>query len=235
MNKLPPIPSNFNPDGQQRKLSEWMAEWHADRLLADADNQTPPVSHQPPTGASWPETSPIPGSILLLCPTEPLLSARPRYIAILNIGPDGQLLVAPFSRFSQPAIPGELNLGGEALLTRVLCIWNTRRVATLPPAWTAGMMAESERAKAMTIYANLIEKTPIPLSLKEQTGPALQHPLDPRWAYLDDERQWIELSLAKERIHTQSSYEQISAPTPLPKAAESRAEYRTSNDNAKPE
>jgi hypothetical protein len=225
MNKLPPLHPTSKNEQLQRKLKDWLVEWNTEQVMAEKLSSAIPVHAPPVHGADL-----TPGCILLLCPTSRPLSARPRYIAILDTHHDDPKLVAPFSRFSTPATPGELDLGGESLLTRVLCVWNARLCSMLPSGWMVGTLTEQERLNALEVYASLIENKPVEAFLHDQIGPPLQHPLDPRWEYLDAERDWVDLCLSGKRIHPLSIYQRSS--TPLPKAAEHRANYQT-NDNTK--
>ena len=51
--------------------------------------------------------------------------AQPRYIAVLQEWDDGEVLIAPFSKFHIPAVQGEMKTNQEHFSLQNLELWNT--------------------------------------------------------------------------------------------------------------
>jgi hypothetical protein len=178
-------------------LAAWMHEWQLDRRLRQADEAAPGAA--PPAPCRYPATAPgrgviAAGQIRLLPPVTPQTAARPVYVAVLAQAGGGVWQVAPFGRFATPALPGELALRRRALHLRVLCLWNVSALpdALLRAAWQAGRLSAPEQRGAASVQAAL-RGTPLPGMLARRVGPPLVHPLDPRHAYLDEERAlWLD-------------------------------------------
>ncbi len=235
MSRWPAIQADARTLAQRQKLAQWMAEWHIEHDLQE--KESPPVVCAPKPADPHP-TPLVPGHIALLQPLSPPLATRPRYLAVLDRRPDDTLLMAPFSRFSCPATPGELELGGTALPTRVLCVWNARwtHPADLPAYWEAGSLTSEERTDALVLAQHLMGEIPLPRSLEERIGPPVRHPLDPRHDYLDEEKEWMHACLPKTTLRdvkdSETLYgEHAERTSSFPMAAEERETYHTPPEN----
>jgi hypothetical protein len=155
-------------------------------------------------------------------------------VAILQEETDNRLLLAPYGRFSEPAIPGELLTGRTAPPLRVICPWNflvTNRLR-LEHSWLVSDMADTETAEALSVLAHTVDGIALPAALTERVGPPLRHPLDPRHDYIEEERTWtdqIGSRCADGGMVVRDglvSWPQLARePRPLRKAAETRAHY----------
>lgn len=177
---------------QRQKLAAWLEAWRLDQTLAAVDDAMPdtqdartavscPVA-KTMAGERYRETPTAPprtGDILLLKPLTPLTARRPVYVLVLGLGEArGTRRVAPFARFDVPATPEEVITGLPPPPLRVLALWNQRvvpmvRLAAL--AWSVRRLSRAQRLAALA-------------SDDRRRGPPLVHPLDPRHAYLDEER-----------------------------------------------
>jgi hypothetical protein len=169
--------------------------------------------------------------IRLFHPFSKETNGRLRYVAVLKENKDGSWLVAPFGRFSEPAVPGEWKTGRKAPSLRILCIWNARWMARsiLERSWVVDRMPASKIEHALVIQQFLAEGKEPSRLFSNQIGPPLIHPLDPRMEYLEEERAWFSALSAKHTLgkgidlpSTVSSGEDHS----LPLAAEKHGKYR---------
>lgn len=182
---------NPNPtEHHRRQLAEWLVERTLDQQRAD-----PPA---PETSASAlrydvAQGSPRPGEVFLARPSTQAWG--PVYVLVLEVDASG-IMVVPFARYATPAVPGEWLSGMDAVPLRVLCGWNSRTVSSvhvLPGAVKrlgAAPLAEHRRFwEATCSGASLAAR------LAERLGPPLVHPADPRYEYLDEERERIDAHL----------------------------------------
>lgn len=228
-------------DMHRRCLARWLTEWMLDRRLAAEDRESDgkddvvhtmrPICHKPhiattlEAGHIW-LIRPVPGSPVAM---------RPIYVAILSVQPDDTCLVAPFSRFAEPAVPGELSTGAKSLPLRVVCLWNARIMtgAMILSGWRGSRFSTRQLEKAREIHRRVISGMSHDSMVNARVGAPLRHPLDPRWVYLAEETEAFEESLravekwlavganaAPTSLH---SYDQERSVLPL--AAESRAPY----------
>lgn len=154
---------------------------------------------------------------------------RPVYVLVLKETRDGFWLVAPFGRFSTPAVPGEWLTGIRALPLRVLCLWNARVVfgRWVESAWYSGRMTSAKVMDAQEVLRCSLEGAPLERVLATKVGPCLIHPLDPRHEYLQEERTLLDrlVGLGSEG---EKSIQRLAYEVPAPeyrKAAEERGKY----------
>lgn len=222
---------------QKRTLIRWLHEWRIDGLLReDEEARTPQENH-----GSMVER----GKISLLYDSKPVRAGqirlfqpffketknRPRYIAVLKENKDGYWLVAPFSRFSHPAVPGEWKTGRKIPILRILCIWNARWLAgaLLDRSWVVDRMSLSKVDKALVLYQFLVEGKDLLQVAGNQIGPPLVHPLDPRIEYLEEERRWFSILSATYLSGAHMNRSSKTSPNEdrsLPLAAEEHGQYR---------
>ena len=185
---------------QRRALARWLREWELDQILRreDPPEGTGPTPSVPPEpgiarcaeGARRDSAPPRVGEIRLLYPLHRSPTARRMiYVVILRAEPDGAFLVAPVSRFSEPAVPGEWRTGSKALPVRVLCLWNARVVSRsiLGMSWRAGRLRPAGITRAMAAIEHLRSGVALSKVRPGDTGPPVRHPSDPRLIYLAEE------------------------------------------------
>ena len=244
MSKLPKIRITRISAHHKRAFVRWLSEWQIDKLLReDGPGQSAEGRSSPgtPGRASGPLYDVKPaevGQIRLFHPFSAETAERPRYVAVLKVNGHGNWLVAPFSRFSEPAVPGEWKTGKEAPVLRALCIWNARSLpgTVLSRSWVVDRMSASRTAQAVTIHGLLADGGKLPLSIARRVGPPLVHPLDPRFEYLEEEREWFSVLSAKRPSakHIDSPYAPLeSSDRTLPLAAEERGKYRSTKGRSK--
>ena len=233
MSKLPKARIVRVPKFQKQALARWLHEWRTDTLLRDAgDDAGFPGKQFTPFYVSEPVEA---GQIRLFHPFSKETSAQLRYIAVLRGNRVGTWLVAPFGRFSEPALPGEWSTGRDTPALRTLCIWNSRLLqgSLLGRSWVVDTISTSAIRQALTIHSLLTEGRALPGSLARRIGPPLVHPLDPRLEYVEEEKEWF-AALSTSPASNEplnSAYDiQESEKRSLPLAAEKRENYRTSKD-----
>lgn len=221
---LPPCNKPPVPDRQARRLAAWMAEWDIHcRLSADSD-----ASPHPPSEAilqdgdvAPTDPSPQPGEVRLLSPTVPGAGARLIHVALFAGEDAPSLLSVPYSRFSEPAVPGEF-LTGRAEPLQVLCPWNARPLPlkVLERSWVVDNLSEEEEAQALAVLRHVRSGAALPSELADLVGPPLSHPDDPRHAYINRE------TLLMDRLAgTAPLTYPLPESTDLPKAAEPGEAY----------
>jgi hypothetical protein len=221
----------------KKAFIRWLNEWKIDRLLREdgqgrftAGGQSPKTARKT-QGLLYDVKAARIGQIRLLHPFSDETAERPRYVVVLKKNGDGSWLVAPFSRFSEPAVPGEWKTGREVPALRNLCIWNARSLpdSALARSWVVDCMTTSRTLQAVTIHTLLVEGKELPRSLSRRVGPPLVHPLDPRIEYMDEEREWFTSVAAKPAVDVRSIHPCASSDggaRALPRAAESREKYQ---------
>ncbi len=198
---------------QRRTLSRWLAEWKLDLALRDHDDaRLAPVCH------AQGQPVPVVGDIRLLPPAPLSVPAleRPVYVAVLREVLAGQWEIAPFSRFSLPATPGEWRTGLRAAPLRVLSLWNLRVVSTptLSGAWRTRGMSEARLKTARERCDRATRPEETSARPASDVGPPLLHPLDPRVIYLAEERLLLDELLHAAPMHSASTTLTYALPEP---------------------
>jgi len=154
---------------------------------------------------------------------------RPVYVAVLRQTGGTSWMVVPFGRFADPAIPGELRTGLRALPLRVLCVWNAHVMTqeALARAWLCRKIAAGLVTRGLTVWRHISEGAVLDRDLIPRVGPPLEHPLDPRHAYVQEERELLDVHIGFERPEVVPRSEAFYAiPEPeFRRAAERRGEY----------
>lgn len=176
-----------------QKLSAWLHESQLDRAMTNATDIPPAGASDaallPPAAPEAIESEQVcfqSGDVLLLKPLTPLTRSRPVYVVVWKKSDAaGRCQVVPFARFASPATPGEVLSGLESPPLRVLCWWNRRMVSAAWLQASTWRICRLVPALVPTLF----------MDGDERRGPRLVHPLDPRHAYLDTERElWEELA-----------------------------------------
>lgn len=200
MKKLPELKTRKVPKAQRQRLARWLREWELDRALREtpdvrqpvrpgdaalrpggfAQNVTP-LSKEPPVAA---------GQVRLVSPGLRAGWRRPLYVAILEGNQKRGFLTAPYGRFSEPALPGELRTRRRAPCLRVLCLWNAVTVPEriIRQSWVVDRLAVREGDEALSLYRSIAAGGPAPPGLERRVGPMLIHPDDSRRDYLREEQ-----------------------------------------------
>lgn len=192
----PELRSGPVPEEQKERLARWLAEWQIEQSLAagkgdeesdspvDGDDRSPPDSKGlvAPTAD---EPGLDVGQVRLFSPEIPATADVPLHVALLDRVAPGVFLAAPFSRFSEPAFPGELQTGRAETVLRVICPWNARPIPldTLRKSWIVSDLTEQERLDALCVYRHVKQGESLSTELANRIGPPLVHPDDPRLVY----------------------------------------------------
>jgi len=182
---------------QKRSLECWLQEWNIEQELRRADV---PCDERPAGNGTALHGTPREGAVVevrqirLLYPDCSASWHRPVYLALLDHRQDGGILAAPFSRFSYPALPGELIIEREDVQLRVISLWCAQefRVSRLALGWQVDDLDEGELRMARSVYEWIHGGEDVPGEIKERVGPPLIHPLDPRWDYREEELEFLE-------------------------------------------
>ena len=197
---------------QREMLAAWLAEWRLEKELPPSpqescaptgDGRTVPDQSESDKTVGATGAALRPGDIVLLPPDGETSSVRPVYVVLLDAGPDGSWLCAPFSRFSTPAMEGEYATGRNFDPLKVVCAWNAN---SLPRDVLArGWIVERLGAPDVKILADFALKRRAELP-PARRGPPIVHPLDPRREYLEEERcLWVDFQTMEES--TQQEWE----------------------------
>ena len=234
--KLPDTVSGTVSDSQRERLARWLQEWRLDGVLADAslgddegtelredraavERLITPVSD---------ERRPAAGQIRLLHPEAAPTSERPVYLALLCAEGDG-LLAAKYSRFSEPALTGELATGRVVPCMRVICVWNAHILSArlLEKSWFVDELDQDELRNAIDLREALVGSSSVPARLVDSVGPPLCRPDDPRYTYRRAEAALMD-SICDEDERTSSLlFPELSEDSERLKAAEPHEPYGT--------
>ena len=194
--KLPDLKLLPAPEWQRERLDAWLGEWEISRDLAagnavddecaDADDSADDTATSAPLSA---EPEPVAGQVRLLSPVVPVASERLVYIVVLRVSGDDMFAVAPFGRFSEPCIPGELLTERPDLSLRVLCLWNTVELSAsvIRQGWVVDSLSDQELHDALRVEDCSRNGDSLPSELVERVGPPMWHPSDPRRLYMAEE------------------------------------------------
>lgn len=224
---------------QRRQLSAWLHEWNLEQSLRRMDIAEHGVLTKgealTPSAREYPRKGDIaPGRILLLAPRNDRVIDRPIYVLLLAKMQNGIYLIAPFSRFSVPALPGEWLTGLKAAPLRVLCLWNTRGVlrSLLEAGWPATRMSALKIKQAFAVCHDIWQNQNPAYEPGRNVGPPLRHPLDPRHEYIAEEQDILDAATAmseKTVGHAQTNAHEPALydwkPYALRLAAEQKSEY----------
>ncbi len=194
MSKLPDLKWQSPPAWQKERLERWLQQWHLDRVLGGpespaAEPPTAPAAHECPEIkrriAPFDLVGEPVGQIRLLGNNLLPGSPRPVYVALFHAWEADMVLLAPYSPFTEPAIPGELLTGRPGAALSVLCLWNTHAIHTrlLRESWFIDQLSQEEQQEAWAVFRQAAAGHPLPGPLAQRTGPPLVHPLDPRHQY----------------------------------------------------
>lgn len=137
---------------------------------------------------------PKPGQIRCLDSALTLFPDRLTAILVLSQWSDQLWLIAPFSPYSLPAIPGELatNIGFQHY--SVVEAWNAVVVPEVILCTRTSFLrdaGEQLRKDVCTIFFQQLEGTETPAELIDRVGPGINSELDPRIQYLLGEKQLL--------------------------------------------
>lgn len=189
----------FGPaDREQRELlSEWYSEYEFDsasRAFIEADNdQTGEIP-----------TLDIPRLKDMIKPFDQIIEAgQIRILSGRYVSDSGQLplvaviakwsgdswLIIPFSRFSVPATPGEMETGRSFAFQKVLQVWNTRTVHALflKKSWVFDSLEKPVCEQAKDLFLNLTAGDALPETFTARRGCSITHRMDLRRIYMEDE------------------------------------------------
>ena len=166
------------------------------------------------------------GQIRLMAPRD---DGEPVYIAVAAVDPDGMVVCVPFGIMSEPADTDEILSGRETAVVRVWCLWNRRRLsaAAVEKSWVADRLNPLEMKRLLRAVAACDAGEPLPPDLRQESGPPLIHPLDPRREYRRWERQRIDRAFdcGTESAKNIISYDICAEPQQFLKAAEPDDDY----------
>jgi len=199
--KLPPHKSDALAPARIKNGEDWFSAWQLEQRLHALEplHTSTYAAARSNLPTKRERTEIAEGEIRLLAPCDGVL--RPVYVYLLSVGP-GHAVVIPFSRFCSPASPDEYQWPGRAPAISVLCFWNTRRVTTetLNGSWVVAECAEAEHARISRIWQHMAQSGQIPEGNRDQTGPPLVFPDDPRWEYRDEESERMDRALGLWRV-----------------------------------
>ena len=180
-----------NPTSPERKrlTKSFLVAWLLDRKLAivatdeqDGPNDAVPAGTALAEPRDFSSEAPAPGQIRVLSQTETLT-----YAAVLARWDERSFLIAPFSRFEDPATDEELKTAFQGgLRMGVLQIWNARTAmaATLRRSWLVGMLPKQDLDDALLLWKwSIGDVAELPERISERTGVPVYRTDDPRLDY----------------------------------------------------
>lgn len=181
----------------RRKLAGWLAERDLDRQLADPDLPPPDGAGQEPDRARavypglYDQDTISAGEVRLLASVSGPTTDWPLYVAVLAAPSDDAFCCVPFSRYSNPALPGEWSTGVRHAALRVLCFWNAQGVtlAEMPPGWRVKWLSGRQLKQIQEMRNGFDLGVPLSAAQRKRVGPPLMHPADPRHHYIAEERE----------------------------------------------
>jgi len=117
---------------------------------------------------------------------------------------------------------------------KVLCLWNVRELpgAKVQRSWVVDELSRDELTDALRLHEALATKETPTQMLADRIGPPIQHPLDPRKEYLEEERSWMSRFAGHSAEAAPIQFPQRSSR--LRKAAEDRAKYEVDRKKDEP-
>jgi hypothetical protein len=186
-----PTPSTSRTTARQAAAA-WGRERNIDLALREADPPAAPSGPAPyRRRAEHPQ--PRPGDIHLLTPHPAAPADEPAYV-LVTAARGMEIDIVPFGRYRHPATPGEWRTGLIATPLQVLCLWNHRTgwpTERLLPG-RVGILAAKRLDTVHRLLDHVHGRELIPGVPPPGLGPPLEHPLDPRHDYLDEERARID-------------------------------------------
>jgi hypothetical protein len=208
--KLPDYKMKQRPAYEQKQLAAWLAERELDLLLRDDEqgaDDVPAAKNLRYNLKLKPAETVREGDVVVLRPAAGA-DWSPVYVLLLD-GPSSESwLGIPFSRYATPAVPGEWQTNFTATPLRVLCFWNMNTVTRsnfIPGA--VKHCTPAEVAEIIKIRECIARGEVIDSREGKQFGPPLIHPADPRYEYLDEERERLNAHL-NVRVHASEADEE---------------------------
>lgn len=196
--KLPKLRVIPRPKWQLERLALWIEERSLELRLRDDGSMSVPSQGLHVVGKYSGLTTKLvrdfdkpvkAGQIRILSPELTPDTDRPVFVAVFGCWDVDEVLVAPFSPFTVPAIPGEWLTGRSTPMLRVLEIWNARSVpnAALNQSWLVDELTDAECEAAWCVFEHDAFGKPLDSIFEQQIGPPLAHPEDPRRQYQHEE------------------------------------------------
>jgi hypothetical protein len=176
----------------RQAAAAWWQERSIDLALRESDPPDAPPEPAPyRRRAEHPQ--PRPGDIHLLIPHPAPLDDEPAYV-LVTAARGGKIDLVPFGRYRHPATPGEWRTGLTATPLQVLCLWNHRTGWPTERLLSGrvGTLAAKRLNTVLRLLNHVLGQEPITGNMPPGLGPPLEHPLDPRHDYLDEERARID-------------------------------------------
>jgi len=243
MKKLPPISLPKTSLNQQRNLVDWRAAWNLDKALQCAlrdergdsslrrDGKHERLAALVTPFDADPEVAV--GQVRLLSPDLCPEDRGPIYVAVLEQLRGGAFLVAPFSRFRDPATPYELRVRSAPAVLSVLSLWNGRPLSlfVLRQSWFIDQMTGQEIEDALMVRQTASRREVLPSHLNERVGAPLIDPRDVRFDYMDEEGEiWRKIMFFPAETETEGviqlpAFQNDTAKTALQLAADSDEDF----------
>lgn len=108
------------------------------------------------------------------------------FVAVLEKWDSDMWLITPFSPYTHPATPGEMETDIETSGLRVVQAWNGRTVfgELLEKSFLFGELGEENRKNALALFRNQLAGTELPREFSAKRGPAIICDADPRCEYV---------------------------------------------------
>lgn len=113
---------------------------------------------------------------------------RSVFALVVEVADDKALLMS-FGPLSQPATRDELSTGLDQQGLEVLSLWNAAWVPaeTVAKSWKVEVEASGLLTDVQAMRSSTLAGHGVPEHLVQRVGASIEHPLDPRWEYLEQE------------------------------------------------
>jgi hypothetical protein len=178
---------------------DYLSRWLLERELEQKMGETPmPGEEAEDTDldlASFPDllrsydATIQPGQIRLFAPAAHSGLDGLLYFSVLKDWEENEWLIAPFSRYSSPVLPGELLLQREDTHLQTLCLWNARTMQKeqVEKSWIDSSLGTKELEESLAVFRSQLTGHELPDALKERIGSHIVRPDDPRIEYQNEE------------------------------------------------
>lgn len=119
---------------------------------------------------------------------------QPRYFAVLQEWDEGQVLIAPFSKFSVPAVQGEMETDHQHFSLKNLELWNAIIAPdfSIQKSWLADTLSQSEILCSLAVFRFISSGEQLDEKIKQRVGAPIFKDSDPRISYQNKETKMFE-------------------------------------------
>ena len=170
-------------------LAAWLDEREAERDILEmaSEDEVAEVDSKALAGACGGYSPDIaPGQIRILSKRYVLDPQVVPFVTVIEQWDDDLWLIAPFSQYSTPATPGEMDSGIGLIGRKVIQAWNARTIHArlLAKSFLCGELDANVTGEVAALFRNQLAGTELPDTFSARRGPAILLEADPRRDYV---------------------------------------------------